>query len=216
MELRDWVKERFGTTDTETLIDESVYSRDNLRKDKAKLEQSLRQLESEMDKHAKKYEKLLQKGSDADELSRQQYAQKAKFEKKKYEIKKKKHKAESIKLGTVISIEGMREVLAMQDGQDYELDRLFDGDLDAQELQSQVMDEMAQFGLEIDDMKQVQEALDIEIIDQDLETGVSEELEIMEEMAAGDISEEQIDIEENVDIEEEDINLSVNQPSRTL
>lgn len=207
MDIRQWVQDRFGTADTATLLDESVYSRTELRKDKTKLEQSLRQIEQEMDKHADRYQKLLQKGAEADEFRRQQYAQKAKFEKKKYEVKKKKHKTNSIKLGTVISIEGMREVLAMHNGNDesYELDQLFDDELNAQELQREVMDQMAEFGLEIEDMKQVQEALDVEILDQDLDAGADEELELMREMEAGEVSKEQVDINDSVELEPDDL-----------
>ena len=218
MELRNWVQDRFGSADTETLLDESVYSRNELRKDKSKLEQNLNQIENEMDKHSDRYQKLLEKGSNADEMKQTQYAQKAKFEKKKYKIKKKKHKANSIKLGTIISIEGMREVMSMHEGdEDYTLDTLFDDELNAQELQSQVMDQMAQFGLEIEDMRQVQDALDVEILDQDLGTEASEELELMQEMQAGDISQEQVDIEQEVEIEEEemdiDLDIEESQPS---
>lgn len=218
MELRNWVQDRFGSADTETLLDESVYSRNELRKDKSKLEQNLNQIENEMDKHSDRYQKLLEKGSNADEMKQKQYAQKAKFEKKKYKIKKKKHKANSVKLGTIISIEGMREVMSMHEGdEDYTLDTLFDDELNAQELQSQVMDQMAQFGLEIEDMRQVQDALDVEILDQDLGTEASEELELMQEMQAGDISQEQVDIEQEVEIEEEemdiDLDIEESQPS---
>ena len=218
MDIRSWVRDRFGTADTATLLDESVYSRTELRKDKTKLEQHLRQIESEMDNHAKRYQKLLQKGAEADEFRRQQYAQKAKFEKKKYEVKKKKHKTNSIKLGTVISIEGMREVLAMHngDGESYELDQLFDDELNAQELQREVMDQMAEFGLELEDMKQVQEALDVEILDQDLETGADEELELMEEMAAGDISHEQVDIDDTVEVEPDDFDVDIEDSEPSL
>lgn len=209
MELRNWVQERFGSADTETLLDESVYSRNELRKDKSKLEQNLNQIEKEMDKHSQQYQKLLEKGSNADEMKQQQYAQKAKFEKKKYKIKKKKHKAKSVKLGTIISIEGMREVMSMHEGEDYALDNLFDDELNAQELQSQVMDQMAQFGLELEDMQQVQDALDVEILDQELDSEASEELELMQEMQAGDISEEQVDIDREVEIEEEEVNMDI-------
>lgn len=206
MELRNWVQDRFGTTDASTLLDESVYSSKDLRKDKAKLEQSLRQVENERDKHKQRYEKLLQKGADADEIKQQQYAQKAKFEKKKYKIKKKKHKAHSVKLGTIISIEGMREVMSMHDEQDLALDDEL-GDLDTQELQGEIMDQMAEFGLEMDDMKEVQEALDIEVLDSDLEAEASEEMELMQEMQAGEISEEEVDIEQNVKLDESDIDV---------
>jgi hypothetical protein len=209
MELRDWVQDRFGTADAETLLDEELYGTNELRTDKKKLEQSLKQLESDMESHSKRYQKLLEKGAEADEMRRRQYAQKAKFEKKKYEIKKKKHKANSIKLGTVISIEGMREVMDMHESQDLSIDEAMSNDINAQEVQGQIMDQMAQFGLELEDMKQVQDALDVEILDEDLEEGASEELEAMERMAAGEISQEQIDVEQEVDVEADEISVDV-------
>jgi hypothetical protein len=207
MELRDWVQDRFGSAETETLLDESVYGQNELRADKKKLEQSLKQLEKDMDSHSNTYQKLLEKGAKADEMRRRQYAQKAKFEKKKYEIKKKKHKANSIKLGTVISIEGMREVMNMHESQELSLDEAMSQDLNVQEVQGEIMDQMAQFGLELEDMQQVQDALDIEILDDDLEQGASEELEAMERMAAGEISSEQVNVEEDVEIDPDEISI---------
>ena len=207
MELRDWVQDRFGTADAESLLDESLYSTKDLRKDKAKLEQNLRQIEKERDKHRQQYETLLEKGADADEMKRKQYAQKAKFAKKKYKIKKKKHKANSVKLGTIISIEGMREVMSMHNEENYEIDNLFDDDLNVGELQNEIMDQMAEFGLEMEDMQEVQDALDVEILDQDLDTAASEEVELMEEMRAGEISREEVDIEETVEDDGEDIDI---------
>jgi hypothetical protein len=207
MELRDWVRDRFGSAETETLLDESVYGQNELRADKKKLEQRLKQLEKDMDSHSNTYRKLLEKGAKADEMRRRQYAQKAKFEKKKYEIKKKKHKANSIKLGTVISIEGMREVMDMHESQDLSLDEAMSQDLNVQEVQGEIMDQMAQFGLELEDMQQVQDALDIEILDDDLEQGASEELEAMERMAAGEISSEQVNVEEDVEVDPDEISI---------
>jgi hypothetical protein len=207
MELRDWVRDRFGSAETETLLDESVYGQSELRADKKKLEQRLKQLEKDMDSHSNTYRKLLEKGAKADEMRRRQYAQKAKFEKKKYEIKKKKHKANSIKLGTVISIEGMREVMDMHESQDLSLDEAMSQDLNVQEVQGEIMNQMAQFGIELEDMQQVQEALDIEILDDDLEQGASEELEAMERMAAGEISSEQVNVEEDVEVDTDEISI---------
>jgi len=63
---------------------------------------------------------------------------------------------------------------------------------------------MAEFGLEMEDMKEVQEALDIEILDQELETSADEELELMREMEAGEVSEEQVDLNSTVENDELD------------
>jgi hypothetical protein len=111
-------------------------------------------------------------------------------------MKKREYKADSVKLGTVISVEGMRDVLDTADS-DINLSEHI-RDADTSQLQGQIMDQMAEFGLEIEDMQQVEEALDVPILDDDLEDGASEELEMMEQMAAGSVSDEQVDIEDDV------------------
>lgn len=202
MELREWVRQRFGATD-ETLLNENVYGSRELRKDKAKLEQKLKKLEQEMDEHSRRYKKLLREGADADEMRRQTLAQKAKFEKKKYETTKKKHKANSIKLGTIISIQGMRDVMSMQGEDELNIDGVME-DIDTQKLQSKIMEEMAAAGLELEDMQEIQRALDMPILEDEVEVGASEELALMEEMAAGKVSEEQIDVASSVEVTSEE------------
>jgi hypothetical protein len=110
-------------------------------------------------------------------------------------------------MGTIISIEGMREVMSMHDEENYVIDDLFDDEMNAQELQGEIMDQMAEFGLEMEDMQQVQDALDIEVLDSDLETEASEELEMMQKMQAEEISREEVDIEESVEVDEEEIDV---------
>ena len=216
MELRNWVQDRFGTTDTESLLYESVYSRNELRKDKSRLEHKLNETEDEMDEHHEKYQQLLEEGADKSDIKRKQYAQKAKFEKKKYKIKKKRYKANSIKLGTIISIEGMREIMDMQDEEDITLVNLLGDEVNARELQGEIMDQMAQFGLEIEDMQKVQDALDVQILDEDLEEGASEELELMREMEAGEVSREQVDVEDKVDVDADDVDVDFEETSAQL
>jgi hypothetical protein len=208
MELRDWVQNRFGGTG-ETLLDESMYSNKELRKDVMKLEHALKKLENEMDKHGRKYKQILKEGSDASELERKKFAQKAKFEKKKYAVKKKKHRARSIKLGTLLSIQGMREIVEMQDNQnsqDLAIDDVLE-DADAQEVQGEIMDQMASFNLEMEDLQEIQGALDVPIMDQELEMDHSEEEQIMSDMAASDISNEEVDIDSDLEAESEGIDI---------
>jgi hypothetical protein len=202
MELRNWVSEQFGGTG-ENLLDESVYSETELRKDISKLEHRGKKLEKEMEEHRQKYERLLEEGAQQDQLARKKYAQKAKFEKKKYAIKKKKYRANSVKLGTVLSIQGMRDIVALHDDEDITLEKVME-DTDAQEIQSEVMERMAAFGVEMEDLQEIQDALDIPIMDDELDMDVGEEEQIMEQLAASEVSTEQIDIEAetNVDVGE--------------
>jgi len=216
VEVRNWVRERFGGTG-ESLLDESVYSDKELRKDISKLEHSSKKLEQEMDNHRRKYRKLLEEGAQANELERKKYAQKAKFEKKKYAIKKKKFRSNSVKLGTALSIQGMREVMDLHDSENIALDEAM-SDADAQEIQSEIMERMAAFGIEMEDMQEIQDALDIPMMEDNLDMDVSEEEQVMEEIAASEVSADQVDIEaesqttveESVDIEadiEDDIDM---------
>lgn len=202
MELRNWVQDRFGGTG-QTLLDEDVYGHTDIRKDITKLEHKLQKLENEMDQHSRTYKQLLKEGSEVGELKRKKYAQKAKFEKKKYAIKKKKYRANSVKLGTILSIQGMREIMELQNEQDIALDDAMD-DADAQEIQGEIMERMAAFGIEMEDMEEIQEALDIPIMEDDLAMDVSEEEQKMQEMAASDLSEEQVDIEMEADVSVDD------------
>lgn len=204
MELRNWLQDRFGGTG-QTLLDEAVYDDKEIRKDITKLEHKLKKLEKEMDKHSRQYKQLLKEGSDVGKLKRKKYAQKAKFEKKKYAIKKKKYRANSVKLGTILSIQGMREIMALHDQEDIGIDEAMD-DANAQEIQSEIMERMAAFGIEMDDMQEIQEALDIPIMEQELEMNASEEEALMEEMAASDIAEEEVAIEMEAEVSmEEDL-----------
>jgi hypothetical protein len=69
MQLRDWVHDRFGGTG-ENLLDESVYATEELRKDIAKLEHRMGNLEEEMDEHGQNYKRILEQGAQASELER--------------------------------------------------------------------------------------------------------------------------------------------------
>ncbi|MFB6151295.1 MAG: hypothetical protein ABEJ40_05760 [Haloarculaceae archaeon] len=202
MELRNWVQERFNGTG-ESLLEESVYSDTELRKDISKLEHRSKKLEQEMDKHRRKYRKLLQEGAQEGELQRKKYAQKAKFEKKKYAIKKKKYRANNVKLGTVLSIQGMRDIMDLHDDEDIAIDEAM-SDANAQEIQSEIMERMASFGIEMEDMQEIQDALDVPIMDDQLEMEVGEEEEVMEQIATSEMSAEEVDIEaeSEVSIEE--------------
>jgi len=193
MELRSWLQDRYGGTG-ESLLDESVYSDKDLRMDISKLEHKLKKLEKEMDNHSQKYKKLLQEGANVGELKRKKYAQKAKFEKKKYAIKKKKYRASSVKLGTILSIQGMRDIMEVQDEEGIVLDDAI-SDVDAQEIQGEIMERMAAFGIEMEDMQEIQEALDIPIMDDEMNMDVGEEEAIMQDLAASEISEEEVDVE---------------------
>lgn len=202
MELRNWIREQFGGTG-DTLLDESVYSDTELRKDISKLEHRGKKLEKEMDEHRTKYRRLLEEGAQEDELARKKYAQKAKFEKKKYAIKKKKYRANSVKLGTVLSIQGMRDIVNLHDEEDIALEELMD-DTDAKEIQNEVMERMAAFGVEMEDLQEIQSALDIPIMDDELDMDAGEEEQIMEQIAASEVSAEQVDIEAEASVEVEE------------
>lgn len=198
MQVRDWVKDYFGASGR-TLLDEGVYGDEQLRRDKIKLRKQRRRIEQEMNKYADDYTELLQKGANANELERENYAKKAQIAKKKYKLKKKQYQKNSVVLGTVVSIEGARELQDMHDGDTTEIESIIrDREVDAESVQEDMMNQMVEFDLDMEIMQEVQEGLDLDIMSTDIGMEDSEELEMMEEMAAGELSEEEIDVEETV------------------
>jgi hypothetical protein len=196
MQLKNWVQERFGGTGS-ALLDDAQLSDTELKRDIYKLEHKLEGLEDDMNDHEVKYRKLLKKGAQASELKRETYAQKAELEKKKYAVKKKKYQNYRLKLGTAISVQGMREVMNVEDEMELNIDDAF-SQTDAQEVQMKVLDQMADFGMQMDEMQEIQNALDIEIMDEESVAGEeSETIKKMQRLSASEIEAEEISIEES-------------------
>lgn len=210
MGLSDWLTNRFGTTDARTLLNEEVYSSESLKQDKRNLERKLSSLGDKLDEHQIRYEHFLHKGAEANDIEQQNFAQKARLEKKKHSVVKKKYKQTNIKLGTVISIEGMREISSMQQQQTYNLDQHLQAGFETNELQNQIMDQMAELGLNIEDMREIQDALDVEILDEQLEMDATEEVNLMEALETGDISQNSIQLEDATSTENSEPPLETN------
>lgn len=203
MQVREQIKETLGIADKGTLLDESVYSDEQLKKDKVRLERQRKQLDRELNEYAEEYKSLIRKGAQASKHKRPQLAQQAKIAKKKYKIKKQEYKKNSVVMATVVTIEGARELQRMHTDDTTEIESLIhDSDVNAQQVQENMMDEMVQFELDMEVMQEVQESLDIDILGTEMELGGTEEEELMEEMAAGDISDEEIDLDAEVEAEE--------------
>lgn len=206
MQLRNWISEQFGSKDT--LLDKSVYSPEEIQHDKVRLKQQRKRINKEMSQYATDYQQLLEKGAQANAAERKQYSQQAKIAKKKYKVKQQQYQKNSVQMATIVTIEGARELKNMTGQDDINLP-----DMDKVELgnvQEHLMDEMVQYELDMDVMMDVQDALDIDIIGADVEMGDDEEMEIMNEIAAGEVDAEQIDIEsagemEDVDTDVDDV-----------
>lgn len=203
MQLRNWISEQFGSKDT--LLDKSVYSPREIREDKLRLKQQRKRINKEMSQYATDYQQLLEKGAQANAAERKQYSQQAKIAKKKYKVKQQQYQKNSVQMATIVTIEGARELKNMTGQDDINLP-----DMDKVELgnvQESLMDEMVQYELDMDVMMDVQDALDIDIIGADVEMGDDEEMEIMNEIAAGEVDAEQIDIEPAGEMEDFDTDI---------
>lgn len=204
MNVRNWVTDYFGES-ADSLLEEGVYSDEDLRRDKIKLRKQRKRIEQEMNQYASEYTELLQKGAEANEIERDSYAKKAQIAKKKYKLKKKQYQKNSVVLGTVVSVEGARELQDMHDGDTTEIESLIrDRDVDVESVQEDMMNQMVEFDLDMEVMQEVQDGLDIDIMSAEMGAEDSEEKEIMEEMAAGNISEEEIDVDETVEQDDVD------------
>lgn len=224
MEVRNWVQDYFGES-ANSLLDESVYSDEDLRRDKIKLRKQRKRVEQEMNQYGEEYQELLKKGAQTNEIERESYAKKAQIAKKKYKLKKRQYQKNSVVLGTVVSVEGARELQDMHDGDTTEIESLIrERDVDVESVQEDMMDQMVEFDLDMEIMQEVQDGLDIDVMSADMGTEDSEEMEMMEEMAAGDISEEEIDVEQSVEVEEgvddvsldEDMGVSIDDDVSTI
>ncbi|QSG08481.1 hypothetical protein [Halapricum desulfuricans] len=202
MQVRNWVQDYFGES-ANSLLDEAVYNDEDLRRDKIKLRKQRKRIEQEMNQYANEYKELLQKGAQTNEIERESYAKKAQIAKKKYKLKKKQYQKNSVVLGTVVSVEGARELQDMHDGDTTEIEQIIrERDVDVESVQEDMMNQMVEFDLDMEIMQEVQEGLDIDVMNVEMGTEDSEEMEMMEEMAAGEISEEEIDVEQEVEAEE--------------
>ena len=165
MQVREQIKETLGIADKKTLLDEDVYSDQQLKKDKIRLERQRRQLDKEMGEYAAEYKQLIKQGAEVSEHQRPQLAQQAKIAKKKYKIKKQEYQKNSVVMATVVTVEGARELQKMHSEDTTEIETLIhESNVNAEKVQENMMDEMVQFELDMEVMQEVQESLDIDIM----------------------------------------------------
>jgi hypothetical protein len=90
----------------------------------------------------------------------------------------------------------------MDDEENLNIDDAMD-ETEVTEVRANVLDQMAQFNIEMEEMEAIQDALDIEIMDDDgIGAQDSEALEQMEKIREADIDPDEVDIEESADHEE--------------
>lgn len=217
MQLRSWIQDQFGST--ETLLDESVYSEQDIKEDKIRLRQQRQRILKEMNEYGAEYQRLLEEGAQASEMEAQQYAQQAKIAKKKYKIKQQQYQKNSVQMATVVTVEGARELMSMTETNTTNIeDVLGDDNVDLTNVQEQMMDSMVEYELDMNIMMEVQDALDIDIIGADVDMGSSnKEMEIINQIREGDMEAEQADIDHEVDDQqvepslEEDMGISLDE-----
>lgn len=201
MQIREQVKEMFGTADKGNLLDGDVYGEQDLKRDKIKLERQRKQLQKEMNEYGSEYKKLMKRGARASDHKRRQIAQQAKIAKKKYKIKKQQYKKNSVVMATIVTIEGARELQNMSNEDTTEIESLLhDSSVDAEAVQEEMMENMVQFDLDMQMMQEVQESLDIDIMGSTMdEMGDDELVEDMRRLAEGDLDEEELDVEAEIE-----------------
>src|SRR6056297_2278963 len=155
MNIRNWISDQFG--DTDSLLDEDVYSEQEIKEDKVRLKQERKRINKEMAEYSAEYQRLLEKGAQASEIERQQYAQQAKIAKKKYKVKQQQYQKNSVQMATVVTIEGARELLDMTEQNTTNIGGLLDrDDVDLSHVQETMMNSMVEYELDMDMMMEVQ------------------------------------------------------------
>lgn len=196
MKLREWV---FGGKDFKTMLDPEVYSNEDLMKDKHKLDTMLKKYQQEMDKHSRGYKNLITQGAEASSMERQNIARRARMEKQKYNQKKQLFIASSTKLAAILSIEMAREMRGAMESSTTVFDMEFQAH-EAQQIQSEVLDTMADMGVQNEVLESFVDTLNIPVV-ADGPLGESEEEELMNRLSQDQLSAEDLDIEG--DLEEE-------------
>jgi len=220
MEVRSWVKKKFGTTD-QTLLSTEVYSDKDLRRDKIKLERQRNRIEEEIEEHRSEYKKLVKEAAGEDEMRKQVLAKKAKNQKKQYKLKQKKYQKTSMKYGTILSIEGARELLEEQQSStnpDLAIDDVMDQDLQVDEFEAKMEDKMVEFDMEVDMMDRIQGSLDFNFTSSDMSMDDDDDIiDTINDLEEDQLDEEEIDIEDDaavsasaeasVDVQSEEIDI---------
>lgn len=203
MEVRSWVKKKFGTTD-QTLLSTEVYSDKDLRRDKIKLERQRNRIEEEIEEHRTKYKKLVKEAAGEDEMRKQVLAKKAKNQKKQYQLKQKKYQKTSMKYGTILSIDGARELLQEQQNSknpDLAIDDVMGQDLQVDEFEAKMEDKMVEFDMEVDMMDRIQGSLDFNFTSSDMSMDSDDDvMGTIEGLEEDQLDEEEIDIEDDTSV----------------
>lgn len=202
MEVRSWVKSKFGRAD-QTLLSTEVYPEKELRRDKIKLERQRNRIEEEMEEHRKEYKRLIKEAAGEDEMRKQVLIKKAENHQKQFKLKEKKYQKTSMKYGTILSIEGARELLEEQEnmGVDLTIDDVMDEDLEVEEFEAKMEEKMVGFDMEVDLMERIQGSLDFNFTSSDMSLDTdSDAAQAVEELEKDQLSEEEIDIEEDAGV----------------
>jgi len=192
--VRDWIESKFGTEEVKSLLNEEVYSQRELKKDRKKLQKRRRDLSDEIEETSNEYRDLVKTAAEVPESQRDPYVKQAKIAKQKYKIKKHQYRKNSALMATLISIKGARNLQGMTDEHHTKLESLLhDESVDASDIQDDMFDEMMEFGLTMDTMQEVQDALDFEVMGPDMESDLDEDvLEDVEAVREGKVEAEKI------------------------
>ncbi|EMA31493.1 hypothetical protein [Haloarcula japonica] len=199
MGVTDLIESTFGTDDHESLFDPEFYSDRELREDKIRISQERTRLEKELEKYENKYKRLLDQGAGANDIEREEFAQKAKLTKRRYEIIEKRYRKQGVILATLITIEGIRELLERHDKNESNIANIVaDAETDVGALRETLQEQMAQHHLDVETMQEVQRSIDIDVLPSESTLSATDEAALMDSVAAGHIDAESVDIDQDI------------------
>lgn len=200
MDVTDWIEAAFDTENHESLFDLEFYSDRELREYKIKIKRKRAHLEKELEKYENKYKQLLDRGADASDIERRQFAQRAKLTKRRYEIIEKKYRKQGVILATLITIEGIRELLEQQDEDMSNIASIVaDAEADVDALRETFQNQMAQHDLDVEMMQEVQRNLDIDVLPSESTLSATDEVALIDSVAAGDLDADSVAIDQDID-----------------
>lgn len=199
MNVTDWIESAFGTEDHESVFNPEFYSDRELREDKIKIRRKRTHLEKELEKCDNKYEQLLDRGADASDIERRQFAQRAELIKREYEIIEKEYRKQGVILATLITIEGIRKLLKQQDENVLNIESIVtDTETDVDALRETFQNQMVQHDLDVETMQEVQRNLDIDVLPSESTLSPTDEMALIDSVEASNLDAESVSIDQDI------------------
>lgn len=176
--VREWLESKFEEEEVNSLLKENVYSDKEIKKDKKRLNRRRRDLTDEIEETQEKYKELIEDAAGKPKTEAVPIIRRAKIERQKHKVKKRQLKKNSALTATLVSIQGARDIVKGPQRTKTKLETLLEDEtIDTDDVQEEMITQMTEFGITMETMAEVQEALNLDIIEeQTIDTDIDDEV----------------------------------------